>query len=198
MTGKGQLGWHENESPPSDCAFSLMITLTQIDDLMNQAISSAKLAAQDSNQAFPSQASAAQRSPPCIRLNLLYINAAAPAKSPICCCMRAQSDAAGMTEQVQTYRPMLFPVYGKCGGKKKEKKRKKWAQNKAGGFNWLWGCRTCWKQHPVYLDGTTEVGSWLLEVFSSQLAQSCSHTWTEGLMHKPKVCGQKRKKKKWY
>lgn len=157
---------------------------------MNQAISFAMLAVQDFNQAFPSQP---RHSSPSFVSNLFHINAAAPAKSPICCCMRAQSNAAGMTEQVQTYRSMFFPVYGKCEEKKRrrEKSGAHGAQNKADGINRLWGCRTCWKQHPVYLDGTTKVSSWLSEVFSQQLTQSCSHTWTESSMHKPVVCGGK-------
>lgn len=155
-----------------------MITLSQIDDLMNWAISFAMFAVQDFNQALQSYS-------PALRLNLFYISAAALAKSPICCCMRAQSDAAGMTEQVQTYRSMLFPVYGKCGGKKEEEGEEKRVgsqcpdQNKADQINRHWGCRTCWKQHPVYLDGITKVSLWSLDLCSYQLTQSCSHTWTE-------------------
>lgn len=39
---------------------------------------------------------------------------AAQGRSPICSCMRAQTDAAGMAEQVWTYRSMLFWVSSKC------------------------------------------------------------------------------------
>lgn len=66
-----------------------------------------------------------------------------------------------MAEQVQANRSLLIPLYRKsCSKKEEEEEGKKWAhgaQNKADQTNRLWGYRTCWEQHPVYLDGITKV-----------------------------------------